>query len=281
MEPTNTQIAEFATIQDITKWAGMKGDYSDTTSTVGSFFSIMGFEPDEHWRTLAMITEPDLKEILKNWEIDKSDGKVKATPGQIAQAGPVGVAARLAGGTQLRMADRRAADAAAAEASAAAAVNANSTSSTPKRTVPMSEVVDTVCKDEAPMLDQTAVDRFHTTYRKWRHENPPWKEDTTVEQISAVYSLLKDKAIPYCDLAVFGPHGQRALRNVRLTGMTIGPDGRLIKLEMKGPATPEAWCQCMEVVSTVLIGLDAVMLPSIARYIKKILAYAHSPCTLR
>ena len=80
MEPTNTQIAEFATVQDMAKWAGMKGDHSDITSTVGSFFSMMGFEPDEHWRTLAMITEPDLKEILKSWEIDKPDGKVKANP---------------------------------------------------------------------------------------------------------------------------------------------------------------------------------------------------------
>ena len=175
MEPTPAQVANFHTVKDLAIWAGMKGDIDNPLSTVGSFFTLMGFAPEEHWRTMAIIAESDLQDILKSWNMENASGIIKPPPGQLAQAGLIGVAARITGGVQLRISEQRAAEKGKTVADVAA--QANSSSDMSKRTFAMSEVVDTMCKDEAPLLAQydappRACDSASPTILKGLHLKP-------------------------------------------------------------------------------------------------------------
>ena len=81
------------------------------------------------------------------------------------------------------------------------------------------------------LLSSEQRDRRH---RESEHEEPPWEEDATSEQISVAYNLLNETAMPCFDLAVFGSHGERALRNFRLTSIMISLTTALAKVVLKG-----------------------------------------------
>ena len=138
----------------------------------------------------------------------------------------------------------------------------------------MSEVVDLARKDEPKLLEQSDIDKFYIEYKRWCHEDPPWEEDPTAEQITGVDALLKDRLPPYVDLSVFGPYGQRIQRNMKLMSLQINHDDELVRVEIKGPPTVARWELCMRVFATTMIGLGAMTPPTINGYIKLIVRYA-------
>jgi len=275
MEPTDAHIAAWQTLTDLYDWVGFAGNVADADSVRGSFNAVIGVAATSHWRVLAAITEVDFQALVAAWQVNGT----APTPGQLAQAGIVGDAARIGAGVQKRRAavaqekdDELAHQRALALASAVP--RAAGPQQHANRTVPMSDVVDIIRKDEPALLGQVAIDKFYETYRKWCHEDPPWDVDVTEEQITGVSVLLDGKAILYVDLAVFGPHGQRVLRNTKLTGLQMASDGRLVKVELRGPATADDWVACMNVFATAVIGLDAISPPHVHRYIKRVKGYA-------
>ena len=95
MEPTQAEIANFHTVEDLARWAGMTGEVENTQSTIGSFFKFMGFAAREHWRTMSIIAEWDLHNIFANWNTQPGPVFVKASPAQLAQAKLLGLAAKV------------------------------------------------------------------------------------------------------------------------------------------------------------------------------------------
>ena len=150
MEPTPAEVANFHTVEDLAIWAGMKGEIDNPKSTVGSFFKFMGFAPEEHWRTMAIIADSDLQDILKNWNMGNANGIIKASPGQLAQARLIGFAARITGGMQHRICKKYVSEK--GKTIGDVVTQAISDSDIPKRTIAMSEKVNTMCKDESPLL---------------------------------------------------------------------------------------------------------------------------------
>ena len=110
MEPTQAEVANFHTVEDLANWAGMKGEIDNPKSTLGSFWEFMGFAPEEHWRTMAIIAESDLQDLLKNWNTGNECGFMKASPAQLAQAQLLGFAARIKGGKQQRRCEKSASE---------------------------------------------------------------------------------------------------------------------------------------------------------------------------
>ena len=196
---------------------------------------------------------------------DEQGSEARLTPAEKSQAGLVGRYARVCGGLELSIAAQnaqRASDEAHGRAvemarastpatSVAAptttvAVPAVSKAAPTGRTVPMKDVVDIARSDEPPVMPQSEYMAFHATYKKWMHRAPPWDSEPTIEQISAVQVLVKEHAPPYVDLAIFGPHGQRTLRNLELHGLIPGENGASLRVERRGPPPIHAWCMCME-----------------------------------
>ena len=285
MDPSDAECQGFGQLSDLTTWAGLPGDAADQATSAGSFLHHLGFTATAHWRGLAAISETDFSTLLAAWKIPQTgSAAIAPSAGQLAQAGLVGRAARIAGGVQkttkqlqteseAQLAHDRAVALAQAKAPAQAASSSATASPAKVRTVPMSDVADLARKDEPTPLAQSEVDKFYKKYNDLMHCDPPWDEEPTVDQITAVYTLLEDKVPPYVDLALFGPHGHRIQRNLKLTGMHFSPEGELVRVELKGPPSVSHWKLCMKVLSTVLIGLGALSPPTIASYIDKISQY--------
>ena len=97
MEPTEAEIETFHTVEDLARWAGMTGEVDNPQSSVGSFFTLMGFAKQEHWRTMAILADSDLDNILNNWNTQRGSMFMKASPAQLAQARLLSLAAKVKG----------------------------------------------------------------------------------------------------------------------------------------------------------------------------------------
>ena len=54
------------------------------------------------------------------------------------------------------------------------------------------------------------------------------------------FKLDRDVA-PCMDFAVWGPHGNRLLRQQRLSGMAFNSESELVNVELLGPGTIDVW----------------------------------------
>ena len=95
MEPTEAEITNFHTVEDLARWAGMTGEVDNPQSTVGSFFKFMGFAAQEHWRTMAIIAESDFDNVLNNWNTQPGSVFMKASLAQLAEAHLLSLAAKV------------------------------------------------------------------------------------------------------------------------------------------------------------------------------------------
>ena len=67
---------------------------------------------------------------------------------------------------------------------------------------------------------------------------------------------------------VFGPHGHRTIRRIKLQGQFFHQDGTLHRVELLGPATFEMWLASWSVFQHGLMMLEAVELGRLTAYRK-------------
>jgi hypothetical protein len=300
MEPTSVELASFSTLVDICRWAELDGTAEEIESDLGSFLALLGMRPGQHWRSVAAIAAHEYQSVLDSWLIDRGSGggdlgPEAPTPALMAQAGIVGRVARVAGGVEPTLAEKAAsaqqqldhdralaiatasATAAGTTAAIAAALQTQpraKASAGAGRSFSMKDIVDVSRNDEPLALTADGEKDFFATYKKFCHREPEWDAEPTADQIAAIQVLISEHVPLYVDLAIFGPHGQRTLRNIKLHGLTLDTEGNLQRIELKGPPTITAWTACMTVFRSCVIGLEALTLPTIDEYIKKIGAYS-------
>ena len=68
--------------------------------------------------------------------------------------------------------------------------------------------------------------------------NPRDDENLTAQQHFAFKCIVRDLDHICVDFAVWGPHGDRMLKQRCFVGLGFGPDGKLMKLEIRGPPRP-------------------------------------------
>ena len=73
------------------------------------------------------------------------------------------------------------------------------------------------------------------------HYRPPANADVTLDQLSAVQYLLDSKDVPYLDFALWGPHGHRIARKMKLGGQVLDSKGVFQYVEVAGPPSLEVW----------------------------------------
>ena len=71
---------------------------------------------------------------------------------------------------------------------------------------------------------------------------------------------------PLVDFSLFGQHGLRILRKVRLTGLIFDRNGQMRTIKLLGPPTFEVWLGSWAVYRNALIMLDAVSLGALLEY---------------
>lgn len=106
--------------------------------------------------------------------------------------------------------------------------------------------------------------RYETIFGKG--ERPNQDQEPTPEQVSAIKCILARGSPPFVDFGVFGPHGHRIMKKVKLSGYNIGRDGQLQTIELYGPSNIAMWEACYNVLMNALVMVDAVDLGALMSY---------------
>ena len=104
---------------------------------------------------------------------------------------------------------------------------------------------------------------------------PDAEEAVTDEQISAMSHLLASGRPPAADFSIWGPHGTRLLRRVRIQGMKMDADGNFRRVELYGPESLAVWTASYMVFVTAMIMANSISRPSLSRYLKRITHYSN------
>ena len=135
-----------------------------------------------------------------------------------------------------------------------------------QKKVKMNLVVDQVYDQEIECLSEEEVLKLYKNYTDVFGDMPPAEEEITIEQLTALWALVKSRAPPYVDFAVWGPHGYRLQRKLRLTGLQLTAGGDIRQVELSGPPTYGMWERCYKCLKTGLIMLKAVGIAKILKY---------------
>ena len=264
MDPTSAEIAAFTTVAAVAAWAGFEGDLTDQATTGNSLLRSLGLTTTQAPRVLGIIAEDDFKTAVGAWRISTgpdADGNPTSrapTLAEVGQASLFGRACRLVAGNGDTLEELRARAKAASSRPTPPAPRPPSPTGT--RKIKMNTIASQVDDSEfelAPEADlMRCFRRYESVYGKG--ERPEHDQEPTPEQVSAVMCILRRGSPPYVDFAVFGPHGHRIMKKVKLSGVNIGRDGTLQTVELYGPANIGMWEASYNVLLNVLVMLNAV-----------------------
>ena len=279
MEPSEQEVAAFARLDDLAEWAGLahrpEGGDADA-SPRGTLWRLLGAEAGVRWRVLGAMPQADFEALLAGWLV----AGAAPTPAVRSQGGLVGMAARIAAGTQLRLAavrEQMRADAelerARLEAAVVPVAPAESQSSPSGRRVKLATVADQANDNEVSTLSDSEVAEAYKRYQDLTGGPPAPHEELTLEQLTALAALLAAQAPPYVDFSVWGPFGHRIQKKVKLNGLTLSASGELHPVELYGPSDFATWDSCFRVWRTGMLMLGAATLCSLDVYREHVALY--------
>ena len=276
LEPTSDELVAIVDFGTAADWAGLQGDATDDTTPRGSLLALLGAagNPSVSVRLLGNIPEVEWDALLVGWRL--GDPLAAASPvvksagalvGRVCrlrvgtQQSQVGTAAQAQIGQQLQQAQAQLAQAQAGQLSTAARLK-----------VKLSQVLSQTYHDsvEAHLLDQGEIDRAYARYEVIFGEGklPSAEKTPTREQMSA-FKFALDTGDFYADFCVFGPHGNRLLRKLRLSGQVFDRDGTLRTIEMVGPPCYDIWLSSAHVLGTLIIMFDAMDFGTFENYLER------------
>ena len=120
----------------------------------------------------------------------------------------------------------------------------------------ISEVLDQT--DDSTFTELTASER--QTYRK-NHialtgGAPPLAVKPSAEQLGALKAKMDAGKSPYCDFALFTPHGKRVQKLLKFTAQ-VWVNNQLQQRVLTGPSDFRCWTECWRVFRAAMISLDA------------------------
>jgi hypothetical protein len=284
-EPNKLELAALTTIVDALAWTKLDGDVG-----VGLLIAIGASAADE-LEDVAGIDPADFSEALRDWRVgipDEGDGRTSRAPTAVekGRARAFHKACRIKAELEWSTADveayewqRSNASAAASAAHTAAVVAAGYAAGQPAKpaglahVVEVSEVADVTKTIETPMLDDDAIRAAFAEYERRMWIEPRPEQEPTADQLSALAHLLKSHCC-YVDFSIWGPHGMRILKQMKVSGLVMSANGELMHHEFKGPPSVEHWLACWEVFMAGMIMLNACAPPFLLAYGALIAGYA-------
>jgi anti-sigma-K factor RskA len=252
-EPSRLELSGMASVLDVLAWAGLEGDAAmGLLTAIGASIDAKIFE-------IAGVDPGDFAEAMSEWRISEDGGDDEHRPPTAMEKGRARAfhkACRIKAELEWSQADvenwewHQQQDVASAAAAHTAAVLAASravvqpvVASLAPQVVKVSEVADVTKTVEALLLDDVAVrDAFRQyTLRMWTEPRP--EQEPTVDQLSALAHLLKHHCC-YVDLSIWGPHGMRILKQMKVSGLILSAGGEFVHHEFKGPPSIEHWTAC-------------------------------------
>jgi len=140
--------------------------------------------------------------------------------------------------------------AAASSTTAASAVS----SSGGKIKIKFSQVIDQGSDVEIEQLDPSTLHRLRKAYVMSEGDLPQEKEEVTDAQISCLHAKLNMGIVPFVDLGVWGPFGERLARRMQFQ---VLKDGHWKPIELPGASSIKTWEAAWRICRTesIMVGL--------------------------
>ena len=270
MDPSRSEMEGFKSIGDIMVWVGMPPDQP----TGKSFLTHLGAQDSMHQRLIAIQPVDVYDSIVQAWRVPgEADATVVPSTMMDSMAKMIGRIARLGCGMQLESssADVLKLMEGKLEVQQKAMNDLRSAvagSSAAQRKVKLSTILSQINETEVETMSETDIQAGYARYEVIFGEGvrPPPDSECTDDQLSGIKYLLHASMSPYVDFAIWGPHGHRILRKIKLSGATFKPDGSISNIELFGPADFDMWMACYRLLEVALIMLDAVDLGKLQQY---------------
>ena len=279
MEPTVTEAGLIVNLSTLADWCELSNTKpsADALSPREALFAMLGVAGTGHYRAVANISAGDWMALLASW---KYLG-IAPPPAVLSQAGLLGRTARILCKVEKSQVDIDADlkyDRELALAQASKQVHASAgtaVAATVSHKLKLSQVVDQTNDDEIAILADSDLQVCYKRHVDRMQGPPDPGAECTGEQLTGIKHLLDSHRPPYVDFGIFGPHGYRIRRKIKLAGLVLGPGGVLQSVEIVGPPTVADWLKCYLVLRTALIMLDQVGLATLDRYSTQLNEYAN------
>ena len=262
---TQVELDGFHTLGDIMDWAGMVGDATNQACLRGAFCRTLGAANDTLPRLLGLASHAEFEQIVNLVEL--VDEGVRTPPNfiQKGQLANVGLVCRIKVGMVPLF---QAPVAAPAAPPAIAPLVAAPALGVTLRKVRLSHVIRQGDDSKIELMSERDIQIAHA---RWETVNgmgckPDPEEAATDGQLTALQHLVRSSLAPAVDFAVWGPHGTRTERRLRLSGQVFKPDGTFHTVEINGPPTLAHWHASYDVFATAAVMLDIIDLGTLAAY---------------
>jgi len=265
---SESDLAGLTTLEAIMDWAGLVGT-DDVSTSRGSFLRSVGADTTTIPRAVGVINEADFAAVVAEARIETPglavDDPPIQTPPNLVQRGHMLLVGHICRLTTWAVAPVTSPYSPVQQQQLALAATAFGPT---VRKIKLGNILRQADDTEVPVVDDSIMS---TGYARWERlhgigSRPPPDADVTSEQITGLAHVLEAGSVPYCDFAIWGPHGHRRERKLRLTGSVFNSDGSFRTVELVGPPTLDVWMDSYQVMITAFIMLDALDLGVLHAY---------------
>ena len=254
---TQTVLDDAHTLSDVMGWAQVPGDPADRSTLAGAFLAATGATELALPRIFGIIPEVHFNDVVNRITLrnpaSTAEAPLEDLPPNLFQHGAllnIGLFCRLKTGLLDRLQPLPSLEAAPPGTLAPVAVQVP-----PKAKVKLSLILRQGDDTEVNIVDDSVMS---AGYARWEvlfgaHSRPGPEAECTEAQLSCLKFLLDIEQAPTVDFALWGPHGMRLERKLRLTGAVFDADGTIRTIEIAGPPNLAAWTLSWEVYSTAAI----------------------------
>ena len=226
------------TLIDAATWAGVDG------GTLRSFCKLLGGANLSSMRILAVIPDDVIGSCLGS----ATRGTRLLSAIERAQLVLMVNSVRRKFGVAIYVPD----GVAASSTTAASVVS----SSGGKIKIKFSQVIDQGSDVEIEQLDPSTLQRLRKAYVMSEGDLPQEKEEVTDAHISCLHAKLNMGIVPFVDMGVWGPFGERLARRMRFTSQVL-KDGQWKPIELPGASSVKTWEAAWRICRTesIMVGL--------------------------
>ena len=268
---TQQQLEDLNTLAQFMDFAGVAGETADTGTLKGAFLAAIGAGETTVPRGLGLIPKEQFEAVVNTIQLVSGPAEARVTlPPNLMQRGAlitVGYLCRVKVGLLETLAP-----------------TTHPPALSPVVTAMPPPIINKVCmgmvarQGDGTELELVADEVVSDGHARWEHiygvgQRPDPDEECTMSQLTCLGHLVKIGQPPSVDFAVWGPHGQRIERKLRLSGQVFAADGTLRNGEIAGPPDINVWAASYDVFATGSIMLNILDLGTLLKYRKLILRY--------
>ena len=251
MDPTEAELGNMNTLEDVANWCGTTGIVNTT------LLNKLG-DPAK-LRDIGFIVRPVWDRVVEALKVTEGDPPVERdlTPVESAR---IEVFRRVIFKRLGMVPDGPGSQAPAQPVVGATPFPATSSrpDGSPTKKLKLSSIIDPTLEADVLQLGSEETNRMYESYKKRFGAHPAPDVDPTGDQLAGLAQVIRAQGLPYCDFSLWGPHGLRTLRRAMFTSYHLNvATGEWAKREAPGPANLQKWEKCFRTYKAAMLLLEA------------------------